>query len=244
MSTHDIKLPEPKYPGTKADIPNAIPDLYTADQLRAAIEADRKHRGEPVAWMPVETAPEEGCWALVCGEGAMDCMFIRKGHVPENWTNPNNPNLNPSEVTHWMPIPKFAPQPSEPQECGCCGRSDGCDPDCDVVQPADPLKVPSDDVLADALTNLEHDNYEKSYSGYKNRQADIELIRAALTAMGSGNPSGEIQAVHVDQTKSSRRERLMSDPKRAEALKRAKKRIEEHPVVKQYRVDTKHQNSE
>lgn len=41
--------------------------------------------------------------------------------------------------------------------------------------------IPSDDVLADALNNLEHDNYEQSYSGYKNRQADIELIRAALS---------------------------------------------------------------
>lgn len=48
MTTHDIELPEPKYPGTKADIPNAIPDLYTADQVRAAIEADLKRRGVPV----------------------------------------------------------------------------------------------------------------------------------------------------------------------------------------------------
>jgi hypothetical protein len=44
MNTHDTELPEPKYPGTKADIPNAIPDLYTADQLRAAIKADRQQR--------------------------------------------------------------------------------------------------------------------------------------------------------------------------------------------------------
>lgn len=42
----------------------------------------------------------------------------------------------------------------------------------------------------------------------------------------------------------SRKERLMSDPKKAEALKRAKKLIEEHPVVKQYRVDAEHQNNE
>lgn len=48
----------------------------------------------------------------------------------------------------------------------------------------EPVKVPSDDVLADALTNLEHDNYEQSYSGYKNRQADIALIRASLARYG------------------------------------------------------------
>lgn len=56
------------------------------------------------------------------------------------------------------------------------------------IEPAEvdaKASVPSDDVLADALTNLEHDNYEQSYSGYKNRQADVELIRAALAARGS-----------------------------------------------------------
>ena len=52
------------------------------------------------------------------------------------------------------------------------------------IAPDEPVKVPSDDVLTDALNNLEHDNYEQSYSGYKNRQADVELIRAALAAMG------------------------------------------------------------
>lgn len=38
------------------------------------------------------------------------------------------------------------------------------------------------DVLNDALSNLEHDNYERSYAGYENRQADIALIRAAMAA--------------------------------------------------------------
>lgn len=51
-------------------------------------------------------------------------------------------------------------------------------------QAAAPVKVPSDDALADALNNLEHDNYEQSYRGYKNRQADIALIRTALAAIG------------------------------------------------------------
>lgn len=36
------------------------------------------------------------------------------------------------------------------------------------------------DALADALSNLEHDNYERSYSGSKNRESDATLIRAAL----------------------------------------------------------------
>lgn len=80
-------------------------ESLTKEELIELIK--HEHRDEPVAWQPIETAPEEGCWAIVYGDGAVDCMFIRKGHVPENWTNPNNPNLNPSKVTHWMSIPKF-----------------------------------------------------------------------------------------------------------------------------------------
>ena len=45
------------------------------------------------------------------------------------------------------------------------------------------LETPGpNDVLNDALSNLEHDNYERSHKGYENRQADIALIRAALKA--------------------------------------------------------------
>ena len=37
-------------------------------------------------------------------------------------------------------------------------------------------------VLNDALSNLEHDNYERSYAGYEERLADVALIRAAIEA--------------------------------------------------------------
>jgi len=49
------------------------------------------------------------------------------------------------------------------------------------------------DVLNDALSNLEHDNYERSHKGYKSRQADVALIRAALAAQPapSAEPSDE-----------------------------------------------------
>lgn len=43
------------------------------------------------------------------------------------------------------------------------------------------------DVLNDALSNLEHDNYGLDYQGYKDRQADIALIRAALAAQPAIN---------------------------------------------------------
>jgi len=47
------------------------------------------------------------------------------------------------------------------------------------------------DVLNDALSNLEHDNYERSHKGYENRQADVAMIRAALAAQpaASAEPS-------------------------------------------------------
>ncbi|KCB31569.1 hypothetical protein L541_3170 [Bordetella hinzii CA90 BAL1384] len=49
------------------------------------------------------------------------------------------------------------------------------------------------DVLNDALSNLEHDNYERSHKGYENRQADVAMIRAALAAQpaASAEPSDE-----------------------------------------------------
>lgn len=50
-----------------------------------------------------------------------------------------------------------------------------------------------DDVLNDALSNLEHDNYECSDEGHENRRADVALIRAALAAQpaASAEPSDE-----------------------------------------------------
>lgn len=52
------------------------------------------------------------------------------------------------------------------------------------------------DVLADALSNLEHDNYERSYSGSKNREADAAMIRAAIAAQAKPSiNTGELESV-------------------------------------------------
>ncbi|WP_028354795.1 hypothetical protein [Bordetella petrii] len=58
-----------------------------------------------------------------------------------------------------------------------------------------------DDVLNDALSNLEHDNYERSHKGYENRQADIALIRAALAAQpaASAEPEKEDDSIALDK---------------------------------------------
>jgi hypothetical protein len=58
-------------------------------------------------WQPIETAPEEGVWALVYADGAINCAYVERGKTLEDWTNPANPNVIQSQVTHWMPIPKL-----------------------------------------------------------------------------------------------------------------------------------------
>lgn len=51
-----------------------------------------------------------------------------------------------------------------------------------------------DDALNDALSNLVYDNYERGHRGYKNRLADVALIRAALSAQpaASAEPVAEV----------------------------------------------------
>lgn len=61
-------------------------------------------------WQPIETAPEEGQWALVYADGAQNCAFVQKGRLPKDWCNSITWNIMPEFVTHWMPLP---PPPSE-----------------------------------------------------------------------------------------------------------------------------------
>lgn len=64
-------------------------------------------------WQPIETAPVAGAWALVYADGAVNCMYVQKGKLPEDWTRPACPNVVPSHVTHWMAIP---PAPTAPEK--------------------------------------------------------------------------------------------------------------------------------
>jgi hypothetical protein len=70
-------------------------------------------------------------------------------------------------------------QPPEPimEVCPECGG------EAESIEPAptqDERELP--DYLNDALDNLVYDNYERSQAGSRNRQADADLIRAALAA--------------------------------------------------------------
>src|SRR5690606_4283972 len=94
-----------------------------ADEILEIIEADRKRRGQPVAWI------QRTYLNLIRESNVALHNAVVRGSILDG----------DGDV-----VPLFtAPQPAEPQECGCCGRSDGCDPDCDAVQPAEPVKVPS-----------------------------------------------------------------------------------------------------
>src|SRR5690606_110693 len=54
-----------------------------------------------------------------------------------------------------------------------------------------------DDVLNDALSNLVYDNYERGHKGYKSRQADVALIRAALAAQPAASVEPVVTAAMV-----------------------------------------------
>lgn len=64
-------------------------------------------------WIPIDDAPEDGLWALVYADGAINCAFVKKGKYPEDWTEPACPNAIPELVTHWMPLPS-PPSPPPP----------------------------------------------------------------------------------------------------------------------------------
>jgi hypothetical protein len=84
-------------------------DTRRADALRVAI--DHLRRTQEIQWQPVSEAPEEGEWALVQGGGAFNCMFVRKDHIPNDWTDPRRPNLLGEQVTHFMELPEPPPPP-------------------------------------------------------------------------------------------------------------------------------------
>ena len=72
-----------------------------ADKAEAEVARLRK----ALTWMPISEAPEEGAWVLVNADGAVNCAFVKRGCLPEDWTDPQAPNISPQLVTHWMPIP-------------------------------------------------------------------------------------------------------------------------------------------
>jgi hypothetical protein len=59
-------------------------------------------------------------------------------------------------------------------------------------------------LVSDALENLVHDNYERSYSGSRNREADADLIRAALSRISTPAPIAGEQAAQCETMNNGR----------------------------------------
>lgn len=125
----DIKLPEPAfrlfwhersnlYSVSKPNIGDT--DVYTADQLRAAVLADRAGR-----WQPIETAPQNTgdlvlvYWIDECGgeryelDNTEDGCWMQWNDHADHMTIIGAPRVNYTPpYTHWM---RITPPEQEPK---------------------------------------------------------------------------------------------------------------------------------
>ena len=58
-------------------------------------------------WISVkDRLPEDTCWVLCFGDGAMTCYAFDKGTGRFcDWAISKAPGLFPDDVTHWQPLP-------------------------------------------------------------------------------------------------------------------------------------------
>jgi hypothetical protein len=103
----------------------AIHQYGTVAQTEAAIAVLSnlvERAGEPVAWMPIETAPKDGTYILVTNEEAGGAWVAKwepvyaSGYMPRNpWSSMmlntwHLPNRHASSTpTRWQPLPPSAP---------------------------------------------------------------------------------------------------------------------------------------
>lgn len=104
-------------------------EVYTADQLRAAVLADRESR-----WQPIETAPRDGTAfrgyhpELIDLDfnpaGSVECAFDGAQFIGCVWNGQQDAWYGkPVELTHWQPLP--APPEQEPTPPAQAGGTDG-----------------------------------------------------------------------------------------------------------------------
>lgn len=115
MNTHDKyelpPLPKPAMNEGDTALYAAFAGSQLTDYARHAIEADRKRRGEPVAWWPIETAPHNE--PVLLGWKDWDGAWMAEvSPATWGWCTDSVSNISQhGQATHWMPIP---PQPTEP----------------------------------------------------------------------------------------------------------------------------------
>jgi len=193
-------FPEEKVRSARSFTPQALVVSVESAQnyARAAIEHDRKSRAEPAAVAACH-AIEPYLEAIVCYastvneyDGNKAAKMVRDVCAGRPAEPLKDAELCPEcgRGTHGLS--------SELKWCGYCGAKLTGTP-----FRAEPVNGPSDeglpDYITDALNNLEHDNYERSQCGYRNRQADLNLIRALLARYGNAaQPRSEVEGVTLD----------------------------------------------
>lgn len=133
----------PPLPGTGKGEHYSWTDME--DYARAAIEADRRRRGEPVAWLRSDELRKLGRpYSDAPLNTITDSMLLRAKGTPE------------AAAKYGHDVPVFAaPQPTEPVKCPICyedephtGTCGSSDPKALCNRAADPVKVPGDDERA------------------------------------------------------------------------------------------------
>lgn len=115
-------------------------DWLDSKQFFEDLIADRKRRGEPVAWQPIETAPhgEEVLLGWLEWDGAWK---MEVSQASWGWSTKTASNISRhGQATHWMPLPD-APQPADPSGASTLHNvGSGAQNGIQAPQPAEPGK--------------------------------------------------------------------------------------------------------
>lgn len=142
--------------------------IVCAELVRIAESAQLVDRSPEMQRNPVDESPNlqsQQCWCRTClPETLSEVRMI----LCPNCSNKRCPHANDHRNTC-----TGSNEPGQPRSAYPSSQPSGNSGEL----------PPMPDALVDALSNLEHDNYERSYSGSKNRESDAALIRAALAQM-------------------------------------------------------------
>lgn len=83
-------------------------DIDALNHIRAALQ-----RNDVPQWQPIDTAPNDGTFMVVCDDPRDDRgAMIVGGQMLQRMRSPNQPeHLSLRHMTHWMPLPA-APKPT------------------------------------------------------------------------------------------------------------------------------------
>lgn len=170
----------------------------STEQERAAVEADRQRRGEPVVWKPIETAPKDNKRLLYLArlDDQGKLVELDFDGVWEYWQESwELSHINGycwmsangiEEPTHWAyqdDPPPTTPQPAEPCVAPTLHNADsGAQNGIQATQPAESVKVPSDDDLIELVAG-------RNLMLGCDPEEWLECVHIALSRYGSSQPA-------------------------------------------------------